>query len=338
MNVKNYISYRNSDSPESTLKVKYKYKEGTKTIEINQSHTPKNYLLLNLNNNKSINRSNILREQHFKSYSNENMDFLKECDRDHYHNKYMSNLLPINRNEHFNKLNANREKIRYLDSLKKNFLFKKENNNKNNNKKDYFNDNIFTSENIIKNNFYKKIDKRYNTNKNINKNLHINNNRYENNSFNNSKSNRYNDKDIQNDAKIYKNITIEDPMKYSGAYLSNINDYSIKENQEMNPYDKGNLNKNISKRSVLSEQSHLFCKDVINNDMPALFYKIYDYNINNNGFKIQNNIFSNYMHNSNKPGYITRNVGETVCTPKNKLTPPKKINFNDNFYSFSSKK
>ena len=92
-------------------------------------------------------------------------------------------------------------------------------------------------------------------------------------------------------------------MKYSGAYLSNINDYSIKENQEMNPYNKGNLNKNISKRSVLSKQSHLFCKDVINNDMPALFYKIYDYN-------------------------------KTFCTPKNKLTPPKKINF----YSFSSKK
>ena len=68
-------------------------------------------------------------------------------------------------------------------------------------------------------------------------------------------------------------------MKYSGAYLSNINDYSIKENQEMNPYNKGNLNKNISKRSVLSKQSHLFCKDVINNDMPSLFYKIYDYNI-----------------------------------------------------------
>ena len=140
--------------------------------------------------------------------------------------------------------------------------------------------------------------------------------------------NRYNDKDINTDAKIYKNITIEDPIKYSGAYLSNINDYSIKENQEMNPYDKGNINninKNISTRSVLSKQSHLFCKDVINNDMPALFYKIYDYNINNNGFKIQNNIFSNYMHNSNKPGYITRNVGETACIPKNKLTPPKKL-------------
>ena len=342
MNIKKNISYRNSDSPESTLKVKYKYKEGTKTIEINESNTPKKYLFSSLNNNKSINRSNILREQHFNSYSNENMDFfrldyLKECDRDHYHNKYMNNLTPINRNENFDKLNANREKIRYLDSLKKNFLFKKENNN---NKKDFFKENIFTSENIIKNNYYKKIDNRYNTNNNNNnnKNLSTNNNRYENNSFNYNKSNRDNNNDINNDSKIYKNITIEDPLKYSGAYLSNINDYSIKENQEMNPYDKGNLNKNISKRSVLSEQSHLFCKDVINNDMPALFYKIYDYNINNNGFKIQNNIFSNYMHNSNKPGYITRNVGETVCTPKNKLTPPKKINFNDNFYSFSSKK
>ena len=251
----------------------------------------------------------------------------------------MRNLIPINRNENFDKLNANREKIRYLDSLKKNFLFKKENNN---NKKDFFKDNIFTSENIIKNNYYKKIDNRYNTNNNnSNKDLSTNNNRYENNSFNYNKLNRYNDKDIIKDAKIYKNITIEDPMKYSGAYLSNINDYSIKENQEVNPYDKGkinNINKNISKRSVFSKQSHLFCKDVINNDMPALFYKVYDYNINNNGFKIQNNIFSIYMHNSNKPGCITRNVGETACIPTNKLTPPKKINFNDNYYSFSSKK
>ena len=215
MNIKNNISYRNSDSPESTLKVKYKYKEGTKTIETNQSHTPKNYLFSSLNNNKSINRSNILREQHFNSYSNENMDFfrldyLKECDRDHYHNKYMNNLTPINRNENFDKLNANREKIRYLDSLKKNFLLKKENNNK----KDFFKDNLFTSENIIKNNYYKKIDNRYNTNNNNNKNLSTNNNRYENSSFNYNKSNRDNSNDINNDGKVYKNITIEDPLKY----------------------------------------------------------------------------------------------------------------------------
>ena len=337
MNIKNNISYRNSDSPESTLKVKYKYKEGTKTIEINdQNHTPKNYLFSSLNNNRSINRSNILREQHFNSYSNENMDFfrldyLKEYDRDHYHNKYMSNLTPINRNENFDKLNANREKIRYLDSLKKNFLFKKENYTKN--KKDFFKDDIYTSENIIRNNFYKKIDNRYDNNKNLPSNI---NNRYEKSNYDYNKYNS--DNHINKGVKLYKNISIEEPMNYSGAYLSNINDYSIKENQEMNPYNKGNLNKKISKRSVLSKQSHLFCKDVINNDMPALFYKVYDYNINNNGFKIQNNIFSNYMHNSNKPGYITRNAGEIVLTPKNNLTPPKKINFNDNYYSFSSKK
>ena len=107
----------------------------------------------------------------------------------------------------------------------------------------------------------------------------------------------------------------------------------------MNPYSRGNNNKNISKRSVLSKQSHLFCKDVINNDMPALFYKLYDYNMNNNGFKRQNNIFSNYMQNSNKPGgYLVRNIESNPYTPKNNITPSKKLNINESYYSFSSKK
>ena len=333
MSTKNNISYRNSDSPESTLKVNYKYKEGTKIIELNKNQNPKNPIFSSLNNNKSINKSNILREQHFNSYSNENMDFfrldyLKECDRNHFHNKYMNNLTPINRNENFKKIKENREKIKYLDSLKRNFLLKKENN------KDFFKDNLYTSENIIKNNFFKRIDNRFNNNQN---NLSVDiDNSYEN--YNYNKNN--NNKTINNDINIYKNISIEaHPMKYSGAYLSNINDYSIKENQEINPYNKSNLDKNISRRSILSKQSHLFCKDVINNDMPALFYKIYDYNINNNGFKRQNNIFSNFMQLSNKPGnYISRGPGEIANTPKNNLTPPKRISYNDKYYSFSSKK
>ena len=335
MNIKNNISYRNSDSPESSLRVKYRFKEGTKTIELNKNSTPKNIFLPKINSNKSINRSNILRQQHFNSYTNENMDFfrldyLKECDRNHYHNKYLSNLTPINRNESFDRLNENREKIKYLDSLKKNFLLKQEKN-----KIDYFKDNLYTSENIIKNNYYKKIDNRYNNNNNLYTNSNSN-NRYD--RYNYNKNNNEKNIDNENDIKLYKNISVE-KHNYSGSYLSNINDYSIKENQDMNPYSRGNNNKNISKRSVLSKQSHLFCKDVINNDMPALFYKLYDYNMNNNGFKRQNNIFSNYMQNFNKPGgYMVRNIESNPYTPKNNITPSKRLNINENYNSFSSKK
>ena len=98
-------------------------------------------------------------------------------------------------------------------------------------------------------------------------------------------------------------------------------------------------NKNISKLSILSKQSHLFCKDVINNDNPALFFKVYDYNINKDGFKKQNNIFSNYAQNSHKGVYFTRELEPNINNDnKGNCTPPKKIKLNDNFWSFSSKK
>ena len=97
-------------------------------------------------------------------------------------------------------------------------------------------------------------------------------------------------------------------------------------------------NKNISKLSILSKQSHLFCKDVINNDNPALFFKVYDYNINKDGFKKQNNIFSNYA-NSHKGRYFTRELEPNINNGnKGNYTPSKKINLKDSFLSFSSKK
>ena len=80
--------------------------------------------------------------------------------------------------------------------------------------------------------------------------------------------------------------------------------------------------KNLSKMSDVQKQSHLFCKDVINNDFPALFYKIYDYNINKDGFKKQNNIFSDFANNSKKPGFITRRKNPIAI----KITPNNKFN------------
>ena len=310
---KSIMSYHNSESPDSPLGVKYKYiktlGEDIKNNDIIKSHTPKHNLLPMINYKKFATKDNDLRHEHFNSYSNENMDFfrldyLKECDRNHYHNKYMNNIIPINRSENFEKLKKERKNIKFIDSLKKNFLLKKENNNK-----PLFNENLFTSENIISNNYYKKI-----------------NNNNSNNLYNNDKHfDRYNyNKNIINHNggdSIFTKITIDEP-NYSGSYLSNINDYSIKENHNISQYNVKST-KNLSKMNDLRKQSHLFCKDVINNDLPALFYKLYDYHINKDGFKKQNNIFSDFANNSKKPGYITRKK----YPMKINLTPIKKNKF-----------
>ena len=299
MNVRKNLSYHNSESPESPLNVKYKYREGTKTLEINKSHTPKINILPIIKKNNIINKSNNLRIQQYNSYTNENMDFfrldyLKECDRDNYHNKNLNCLTPINRNENFRKLNEEREKIKYIESIKNNFLLKKENN-----KKDFFKNNLYTSENILKDIYYKKMNKLYNNKLNNNQNYD---NRYIYNGRYGKINNSYNYNKGTND-KIYKNNTSND-QKYSGAYLSNINEYSIQGNQNFNTLN----NNNLSKLSVLSEQSHLFCKDAINNDIPALFYKVYDYNLNKDGFKKQNNIFSNSIKFYNKGEFLKRKI------------------------------
>ena len=72
--------------------------------------------------------------------------------------------------------------------------------------------------------------------------------------------------------------------------------------------------------------------------MPSLFFKLYDYKMKNNGFKKQNDIFSDYMQNSKKSGYIERDIESIPNNSKKNLTPPKRINLNDNYYYFSSKK
>jgi hypothetical protein len=338
MIIKNNISYHNSESPESPLNVKYKYKEGTKTLELNQEYIPKCKNILPKINTKS----SILRQQHFNSYTNENMDFfrldfLKECDRNHFHNKYMNNLAPINRNENFDKLKEAGEKIKYIDSIKKNFLLKSNKINNKMNKDEFFKDNLYTSEKIINNNFYKKINNRY-TNKSLPNNHNYNDNCETPYKLSNKHFERLNNifNKVEKE-KIKKNISIDVP-EYSGAYLSNMNDYSIHENHCITPYNMINNNKNISKLSILSKQSHLFCKDVINNDNPTLFFKVYDYHINKDGFKKQNNIFSDYA-NLNKGGFFTRELEPNINNGnKGNYTPPKKISLNNNCLSFSSKK
>ena len=339
MSIRNNISYHNSESPESTLNVKYKYKEGTKTLELNQKHMHRyNNILPKINS-----KSSLLRQQHFNSYTNENMDFfrldyLKECDRNHFHNKYMNNLTPINRNENFDKLKEAGEKIKYIDSIKNNFLLKSNKINNNMNKDEFFKDNLYTSEKMINNNFYKKVNNKY-TNESLSNNHNYNNNYETPYNISNKRFGRFNNifNNVEKE-KINKNISIDVPL-YSGAYLSNMNDYSIHENHCSTPYNMKNNSKNISKLSILSKQSHLFCKEAINNDNPTLFFKVYDYNFKKDGFKKQNNIFSDYAQNLYKGGYFTRELEPNINNGnKGNYTPSKKINLNENLLSFSTKK
>ena len=126
MKVKNVLKDRNKDSPESTLRVKYIVNYGNdktqKTVKLNPYLYKPNLLVPKVNYKISE-----LRKEHFNSYSNENMDFFRldhlfEYDRDNYHNKFMDDIKPINRKENFQKFNEMREKIKYLDYLKQNFL------------------------------------------------------------------------------------------------------------------------------------------------------------------------------------------------------------------------
>jgi hypothetical protein len=126
MKVKNILKDRNKDSPESTLKVKYIVNYGNvktqKSVKLNPFLFKSNLLAPKINYKISE-----LRKEHFNSYSNENMDFFRldhlfEYDRDNYHNKFMDDIKPINRKENFQKFNEMREKIKYLDYLKQNFL------------------------------------------------------------------------------------------------------------------------------------------------------------------------------------------------------------------------
>ena len=205
------------------------------------------------------------------------------------------------------------------------------------NKDEFFKDNLYTSEKIINNNFYKKINNLY-TNKSLSNNHNCNNNHETPYNISNKHYGRFNNIfNNEEKEKINKNFSIDLP-EYSGSYLSNLNDYSIHENHCNTPYNMLSNNKNISKLSILSKQSHLFCKDVINNDNPALFFKVYDYNINKDGFKKQNNIFSNYA-NVHKGRYFTRELEPNINNGnKGNYTPSKKINLKDSFLSFSSKK
>ena len=319
MKVKNVLKDRNKDSPESTLRVKYIVNYGNvktqKTVKLNPFLYKPNLLVPKINYKVSE-----LRKEHFNSYSNENMDFFRldhlfEYDRDNYHNKFMDDIKPINRKENFQKFNEIREKIKYLDYLKQNFLLSQ---NKILNEKIMSNKDIeiskrrekyYGQKTQINNNDINLVDNK-NKNDNIikynysesnimNKNLNTinydhpyrkeftkSNSSY---SINNNHLNINNINSNSNANGLQKNIP--------NLYLPNIQNFSIKDAgtkfnddrskmqiYQTNPNDSSKRDNN---RYLFRQEKY---KDLINN---TPFYIAYNEN-KKNGFLKKNGIFSNY--------------------------------------------
>ena len=347
MKVKNVLKDRNKDSPESTLKVKYIVNYGNvktqKTVKLNPFLFKSNLLGPKINYKISE-----LRKEQFNSYSNENMDFFRldhlfEYDRDNYHNKFMDDIKPINRKENFQKFNEMREKIKYLDYLKQNFLLSQNriinekimsnkdieiskrrekyyaNKTQSNNNDINLADNKGKNDNIIKYNFSESniMNKNLNTINNdhsyrkeitkSNSSLLINKNHFK---LNNINSN-------SNENGLQKSI--------SNLYLPNIQNFSIKdagtklydERSKMEIYQ---TNPNDSKRDnnrYLFKQEKF--KDLINNNP---FYIAYNEN-KQKGFLKKSGLFSNYdkVYKKNKMLFRNNTIDINDNNKANKRLP-----------------
>ena len=313
MNFNSTLKDRNYESPDSTLKIKYIANYGKnrndKTIQINPF-----FYKINPNNPKIRYKINDLRKEQFNSYSNENMDFFRldhlcECDRDNYHNRFMDNIKPLNRSANFYKLNELAQNIKYLDYLKQNYLL-------NQNKK--INSNIYSEKDIE---ITKRREKYYNRPEDFEK-RETEFNRY-NNDVNNSydlfQNNRNNFNTFNKEIDPYKreltksnstlcltgkcynkNINYEKDnnenmnrkKNYSNLYLSNINNYSIKEGD-----------KNFFEDTTKLKLYPTFQREPLYNEKMKRLYNQDNYKnlINNNPFYIA------YNENSKNGGFLKRN-------------------------------
>ena len=313
----------NSDSPESTLNVRYIAKYGNNK---SQKSIKLNPYLNKMNSFPHITKykANDLRKEQFNSYTNENMDFFRldhlcECDRNSYHNIFMDKIMPINRNENFQKFNEIGKNIKYLDYLKENTLL---------NQNRIINRNIISEreleiakkrEQYYSNKFpkYQKVHEDKNNIESYNYKSKINNNRY-----NNQGIDSYNFYDNINNNNPYKrpinksNSTIsigrnylnkfeknynnnydnhfenKRNQSYSNLYLSNINNYSIKEGD-----------KNYFEESTKLKLYPTFPRETLNNDNIKSLYNQESYRtlINSNPFYIA------YNENSKNIGFLKKN-------------------------------
>ena len=261
------VKDHNLDSQDSTLKVKYirnydNKDKDYKKIKLNPLFHKKKLLLPQIKY-----KPNSLRKEQFDSYSNENMDFFRldylcECNRNNYHNKSMDEVSAINRKENFEKFNEMGKNIKYLDYIKGNY--------------------ILSQNKIINNNI------------GITKSNNNYNNPRKNNDFHKSNSQIYN-------SNLCGNNTFGDNKNYSNLYLMNMNDYSIKENDNFN-------SDTINKFSTVSPQK-----------IP--FYKAYYNNMSSCGFKKKESSLDNY----------DKNCGNRYFYRNDNNPPPKYCNNINNF-------
>ena len=308
---RNIMKDRNSESPESSLKVNYVVNFGKdmtqRTVKLNPVLFRNNKIIIP----KKKFRISESRKEEFNSYSNENMDFFRldhisECDRNNYHNIFMDKLKPINRSSNFQKFNEIGKNIKYLDYLKENILL-------NQNKKiirNILSDKEMETYRIRKKYYTQEVED--NILPNINNNG-TNNNNYEHN---------LNHETIDYDKDVYKNKLVnpfqnyrkeqinnnkmaslsfrsmKNPFKkYSNSYISNINDYCIQEGDKNLFPEKSNnkLFPIVQKNYINNEQiRRLYNIEKKINYKESPFYLAYNERNNNGGFKRRGEDISSY--------------------------------------------
>ena len=308
---RNIMKDRNSESPESSLKVNYVVNFGKdmtqRTVKLNPVLFRNNKIVIP----KKKFRISESRKEEFNSYSNENMDFFRldhisECDRNNYHNIFMDKLKPINRSSNFQKFNEIGKNIKYLDYLKENILL-------NQNKKiirNILSDKEMETYRIRKKYYTQEVEN--NILPNINNNG-TNNNNYEHN---------LNHETIDYDKDVYKNKMVnpfqnykkeqinnnkmaslsfrsmKNPFKkYSNSYISNINDYCIQEGDKNLFPEKSNnkLYPIVQKNYINNEQiRRLYNIEKKINYKESPFYLAYNERNNNGGFKRRGEDISSY--------------------------------------------
>ena len=344
MDVKrNIMKDRNSESPESSLKVNYVVNFGKdmsqRTVKLNPVLYRNNKIIIP---KKKFSVSELRKEQ-FNSYSNENMDFFRldhvsECDRNNYHNVFMDKLKPINRSSNFQKFNEIGKNIKYLDYLKENILL-------NQNRKiirNIVSDKEMETYRIRKKYYTQEVEN--NVLPNINNNVSNNNNNNEHNL--NHKTLDY-DKDafknkMVNPFQIYRkeqinnnnnNMTslsnryIKHPFKkYSNSFISNINDYSIQEGDKNLFPDKSNnkLYPIVQKNYINNEQiRRLYNIEKKINIKESPFYLAYNERNKNGGFKRRGEDISRYENIRQNKDYFWNKKNEL---DKNEYRDMKNLN------------
>lgn len=311
---RNIMKDRNSESPESSLKVNYVVNFGKdmtqRTVKLNPVLFRNNKIVIP----KKKFRISESRKEEFNSYSNENMDFFRldhisECDRNNYHNIFMDKLKPINRSSNFQKFNEIGKNIKYLDYLKENILL-------NQNKKiirNILSDKEMETYRIRKKYYTQEVENNILPNiPNIN-NIGTNNNNYDHN---------LNHETIDYDKDVYKNKMVnpfqnyrkeqinnnkmaslsfrsmKNPFKkYSNSYISNINDYCIQEGDKNLFPEKSNnkLYPIVQKNYINNEQiRRLYNIEKKINYKESPFYLAYNERNNNGGFKRRGEDISSY--------------------------------------------